>query len=344
MSVNETRMLNQDTQMTALDLRKERFLVSWVNRELRADFQIVEEFCTGAAFCQLVDRVQPGIIDLRRVKFMCNRMTAFRGNYNLLEEGLLKLGIDKAVLDKILPLEKIIRGHHRALSELTARIRRLVRRYATDYPEPYNALERRGYQDICVAAPEMVDVACQAALGADMLRLRLVRWDLNLIDDGENRNGDPNGPPNGDPNGPPNDDPNGPPNGDPNGEPNGNPNGDQNGDPNGVPNGDSNANLNGDPTDQPNGEPTANVQAEEAPAQEQATTSGGASGDTATASVRPTRRGHFLPLTNLSSYHDVFNNAVRAQLMQTLTHAERPQASSSSSTSSSSSSTNSQSN
>ncbi|KAH8341678.1 hypothetical protein KR074_004192 [Drosophila pseudoananassae] len=187
MGSGKEMMLNEEERKkTSLVLRSEGFLVSWLNKELQADCRFMEELSTGAAFCQMLDKIKPGIIDLRNVDFACNRMSDFEGNFQILKQGLLALGIRKKTVEKFMPMEKIVRGHHCSLSILAKMMRRLARHHTQDFLEnrlDYNPLERRGFQAIRIEMPLMCDAACQAALGPDMVRARLVRWDLNLIDD-----------------------------------------------------------------------------------------------------------------------------------------------------------------
>ncbi|XP_070137382.1 microtubule-associated protein RP/EB family member 1-like [Drosophila bipectinata] len=186
-SDEEMPMLNEEElRMARLVLRSEDFLVSWLNKELEADCRFMEGFSTGAVFCQILDKIKPGLIDLRNVDFVCNRMSSFEGNFRILKQGLLELGIRKKTVEKVMPMEKLLHGHHYTLGILAKWMRRLFRLHAEDYLESkvdYNPRKRRGFQAIRIAAPLMCDAACQAELGPDMVRIRLVRWDLNLIDE-----------------------------------------------------------------------------------------------------------------------------------------------------------------
>uniref|UniRef100_A0A665W2A2 Calponin-homology (CH) domain-containing protein n=1 Tax=Echeneis naucrates TaxID=173247 RepID=A0A665W2A2_ECHNA len=60
-------------------------LLAWLNDTLQTGFTKVEQLCTGAAYCQLMDWLFPGSLDLSRVRFQSNGMVDIIHNYSLLQ-------------------------------------------------------------------------------------------------------------------------------------------------------------------------------------------------------------------------------------------------------------------
>uniref|UniRef100_UPI0037E8F48C uncharacterized protein n=1 Tax=Semicossyphus pulcher TaxID=241346 RepID=UPI0037E8F48C len=68
-------------------------LLAWLNQTLLTGFTRVEQVCTGAAFCQLMDWCLPGSLDLSKVRFLCNNMADSLHNFNLLQAAFRKVGV-----------------------------------------------------------------------------------------------------------------------------------------------------------------------------------------------------------------------------------------------------------
>ncbi|KAJ8412277.1 hypothetical protein AAFF_G00145440 [Aldrovandia affinis] len=83
-------------------------LLGWLNKSLQTDFTQVEETCSGAVFCQLMDWLYPESLDLTQVKFQAQEKVDFIHNYSLLQSSFLKMGVTKCV-----PVEDLIRGKFR---------------------------------------------------------------------------------------------------------------------------------------------------------------------------------------------------------------------------------------
>lgn len=80
-------------------------LLSWLNSSLAAQFSKVEELCSGAAYCQFMDMLFPGSIQVKKVKFNTNLEHEYINNYKLLQASFKKMNVDK-----IVPVDKLIKG------------------------------------------------------------------------------------------------------------------------------------------------------------------------------------------------------------------------------------------
>ncbi|XP_055915784.1 microtubule-associated protein RP/EB family member 1 isoform X2 [Eupeodes corollae] len=80
-------------------------MLSWVNDCLQAQFSKIEELCTGAAYCQFMDMLFPGSVPMKRVKFRTNLEHEYIQNFKILQASFKKM-----VVDKIIPVDKLIKG------------------------------------------------------------------------------------------------------------------------------------------------------------------------------------------------------------------------------------------
>uniref|UniRef100_A0A672RBC5 DNA (cytosine-5-)-methyltransferase n=1 Tax=Sinocyclocheilus grahami TaxID=75366 RepID=A0A672RBC5_SINGR len=79
-------------------------LLDWLNHILQATFSQLEHTCSGAAFCQLMDIIHPGSIDINKVKFTAKENADILDNYGLLREAFSKAQIKKVNILKTLDL------------------------------------------------------------------------------------------------------------------------------------------------------------------------------------------------------------------------------------------------
>lgn len=60
-------------------------MVQWINKELNCHVHSVEHLCTGAAYCGLMDKLFPGIINMLKVKFCANQEYEYLANFRLVQ-------------------------------------------------------------------------------------------------------------------------------------------------------------------------------------------------------------------------------------------------------------------
>ncbi|XP_053683404.1 microtubule-associated protein RP/EB family member 1-like [Sabethes cyaneus] len=80
-------------------------MLAWVNETLQSDFRKVEELCTGAAYCQLMDLLFPGCVPLKRVKYCTNIDLDFIHNLKIFQNALVAMKVDKSV-----PIDRLSKG------------------------------------------------------------------------------------------------------------------------------------------------------------------------------------------------------------------------------------------
>ncbi|KAG5891416.1 hypothetical protein JTB14_031482 [Gonioctena quinquepunctata] len=92
------------TNVTSENLSRHDML-AWVNECLQSSFGKIEELCTGAAYCQFMDMLFPGSVQLKRVKFRTNLEHEYIQNFKILQASFKKMSVDK-----IVPIDKLVKG------------------------------------------------------------------------------------------------------------------------------------------------------------------------------------------------------------------------------------------
>lgn len=75
--------------------RKE--IIDWINSTLQLQLTRIEDSCSGAIACQLLDIMYPGSIPMSKVNWAANKDFEYVANYKLLQTGFTKSNIDKYV-------------------------------------------------------------------------------------------------------------------------------------------------------------------------------------------------------------------------------------------------------
>ncbi|EDV30492.2 uncharacterized protein Dana_GF23323 [Drosophila ananassae] len=96
-------------------------MLSWVNRHLEAQFTKVEELCTGAAYCQFMDMMFPSSVPMKRIKFRTNTEYDFLQNFKILQISFKKVSVDK-----VIPIDKLVKGRFQDNFEFLQWFRRFV--------------------------------------------------------------------------------------------------------------------------------------------------------------------------------------------------------------------------
>ncbi|XP_035280165.1 microtubule-associated protein RP/EB family member 3b isoform X1 [Anguilla anguilla] len=80
-------------------------MLAWVNDSLHLSYTKVEQLCSGAAYCQFMDMLFPGCVLLKKVKFQARLEHEYIHNFKVLQAAFKKMGVDK-----IIPVEKLVKG------------------------------------------------------------------------------------------------------------------------------------------------------------------------------------------------------------------------------------------
>eukprot|EP00042_Codosiga_hollandica_P038421 m.312477 g.312477 ORF g.312477 m.312477 type:complete len:271 (-) comp55387_c0_seq2:287-1099(-) len=80
-------------------------LVEWVNFTLQLQYSKVENLCSGAAYCQLMDVLWPGCVILKKVRFDAKNEYEYIENFKVLQGVFKSKGVDK-----VIPVERLVKG------------------------------------------------------------------------------------------------------------------------------------------------------------------------------------------------------------------------------------------
>ena len=82
-------------------------IINWINSILKLDITKIEQACTGAIACQIMDIIAPGCISMKKVNWKASQEYEYVNNYKLLQQAFTKLG-----LKKVIEVEKLIKGKY----------------------------------------------------------------------------------------------------------------------------------------------------------------------------------------------------------------------------------------
>ncbi|XP_066500804.1 DNA (cytosine-5-)-methyltransferase 3 beta, duplicate a isoform X2 [Hoplias malabaricus] len=121
-------------------------VLAWLNSMLKTNFTQVENLCSGACYCQLMDWLFPESINISKVKFQSQEKTDFVQNFSILQEGFRKMGVEK-----LIPVEQLTTGKFGENFTFLKWFRKFFQ--ANNTGQVYNPVEARNGQQIDFASP-----------------------------------------------------------------------------------------------------------------------------------------------------------------------------------------------
>nr|XP_016926933.1 uncharacterized protein LOC108007701 [Drosophila suzukii] len=88
-----------------------RKILAWVNDNLNTSFMRLEDLCSGVQYCQMLHKLRPSAINLKKVRVNTRAQHEYVRNMKLLQRSLLKQGIEKQI-----PILRLVaRGYRETL-------------------------------------------------------------------------------------------------------------------------------------------------------------------------------------------------------------------------------------
>ncbi|CEG36999.1 microtubule associated protein eb1 [Plasmopara halstedii] len=114
--------------------RKE--ILDWINTLCGISLSKVEQTCTGAVACQILDAMYPGKVQMSKVDWSANKDYEYIQNYKVLQKAFMQLKIDKHV-----EVDRLVRGKYQDNLEFMQWFKAFYERNASG--QPYDPVAQR---------------------------------------------------------------------------------------------------------------------------------------------------------------------------------------------------------
>lgn len=117
-------------------------LLKWLNEKFNLNYEKVEQVCTGAAFCLIMDNLFPGKVPMQKVNFNAKFDYEFIQNYKVLQTVFTQHNIPR-----VIEVNKLIKGRYQDNFEFLQWIKRFydskTQTYEVNSPKEAPYLKRK---------------------------------------------------------------------------------------------------------------------------------------------------------------------------------------------------------
>jgi RP/EB family microtubule-associated protein len=117
-------------------------ILSWVKKVLKLNITKVEQACTGAIYCQLLDAIHPGKVKMNKVNWKASLEHEFLANLKILQQALTELNIPNAI-----DISKLAKGRYQDNFEILQWFYGYFESKCPDLSR-YDAEKRRNYAEL----------------------------------------------------------------------------------------------------------------------------------------------------------------------------------------------------
>jgi hypothetical protein len=117
-------------------------IIKWINNVLKLNITKIEQACTGAIYCQLLDSIFIGKVKMNKVNWKANNENEFLQNLKILQQSLIDCKINKNI-----DIAKLAKGRYQDNFEILQWFKGF---YTNKNPDSslYDPEKRRNYQNL----------------------------------------------------------------------------------------------------------------------------------------------------------------------------------------------------
>eukprot|EP00092_Neocalanus_flemingeri_P003187 GFUD01003405.1.p1 GENE.GFUD01003405.1~~GFUD01003405.1.p1 ORF type:complete len:290 (-),score=106.18 GFUD01003405.1:449-1282(-) len=116
-------------------------MLAWVNDCIQTKFAKIEELCSGAAYCQFMDMLFPGSVQVKKIKFNTKLEHEYITNFKVLQASFKKMNVDK-----IVPVDRLVKGRFQDNFEFLQWFKKF---FDANYDgQDYDAIGMRGGEEV----------------------------------------------------------------------------------------------------------------------------------------------------------------------------------------------------